>query len=265
MAPSTGEKSLDDILVSDLVKKSSSPGLKHKLVQLSLYSYLEKVQKINWVELEYPLKYVGQKHLYKSHRKRHHRKIYKEQNRNAYNYKEKVSEWPVDMALIYNDGNKKVCELIEVETINISEFWERITSMRLKVKKIEAISQSKHLNLILENVDEIRFSLALNANGLEEADMERLLEEFKRKFGGIERKNGVRAYNIYALKGNLYRYCPQGFNTRMLEALGNVYFKGNKWRQPFRELMASTYMNLRKEGLHELENLYATRPLKVQI
>jgi hypothetical protein len=254
MAPFTRDAHLDDILVSHLVKRSSGPMLKHKLMQLSLYTYLEKKLGVEQVEMEHPLVYAGSAKEHKDYDK----KLRKE----VTTWKGDKPDWPVDIALRYQDGNKKVCELIEVETINLTEFWERFTSMRNKINKVKKIcGKNRDLNPILADADEIRFSFSLNASGLDTETTDKLIEEFVENMGHIDRDNGIRPYKLYILRENLYDLCPPGMNTKILDSVDGAYTRGTRWKPAFKDALASSYQQIRKLEPEKLERLYVVRRL----
>ncbi len=262
MAPNAGDKSLDTILVSDLVDRSSAIGLKHGLVQLSLYRYLETTRNVGWVEMEYPLKYIETFKAKKYQKERHRHNRHNRHMPSGIEYKDHAFTWAVDVALIYKDGDKRVCEFIEVETINISEYWERFSNIRSKINKVETICKNKHINLILNDIDEVRFSLALNAGGLSDDERERLVSEFTERFDGVEYKNGVKAFNLYILKGDVYKFCPKNLNEKMLKAVGYLHPQGDAWREPFKEVMTAAYREIKKQSSDEISSLYAIKPFK---
>ncbi len=257
--PSPSDPNLEDILVSDIVHGAGMPSLKHKLMQLSLYSYLERRVSPEWVEVEYPLKYVGPRDICpdifekpkKSRAKRRRRAREQEGG------KEPVSEWPVDLAMTYTSDGRRVCEFIEVESINVSEFWERLGSINMKAKKLEEIYKNRHLNLILNDVDEVRFSVAINATGLGDRPRERLVRQFREKFAGVA---GVQAYNIYVLEGNIYDFCPDDFNQKMLDNMEGGRSLKENWKAPLKEALASAYGNMRRLDARTLDRLYRTVP-----
>ncbi len=256
MSPSCKEANLEELLSDDLVSSNGGAALKHKLMQLSVFTYIEKTKEVECVEMELPLKYVGPQTLYKlSGKKRLNKKAMKKLERRRTS-SQRISNWPVDVAVVYREGNKRVCELIEVETINMVEFWERLESISMKTKKVEEIYRNKQLNPILNDVDEVRFSLAMNASGLDDGVTRYLTDEFKRRFNGISKSSEVKAHNMYVLRGNVYEYCPQEMNSMMLDSLTPGYSIRNDYKEPLKSIVTAAYRKIRSLGLPELEKLY---------
>ncbi len=261
MAPSTTEPNLEEILSTNLVQANGGAALKHKLMQLSVFAYLEKTKDVECVEMELPLKYVGPQTLYKlTSKKKLNKKARKKLERRRTS-SQGISNWPVDVAVVYREGNRKICELIEVETINMVEFWECLESITMKTQKVEEISRNKQLNWILQGVDEIRFSLAMNASGLDDATTQYLTGEFKKRFGGMPNNSEVRAHSIYLLKENIYGYCPKDLNSLMLDNLTPGYSMRDDYKVPLKSIVTDTYKRIRSLSLPELEKLYKVNPL----
>ncbi len=253
MSPSNTEPNLKDILSTTLVQANGGSALKHKLMQLSVFTYLERTKDVEWVEMEHPLMYIGPQTLYS-------RKSKKKLKR-RHDHSQKKAQWPVDIAVVYREGNKKVCELIEVETINLVEFWERLENISMKVQKVEEISRNKQLNWILQNVDEIRFSLAMNASGLDDGLTQYLTDEFKKRFSGVSPNGEVKSHNLYVLRGNIYEYCPKDLNSLMLDNLTPGYSMRSDYKGPLRPVVTATYQKIRGLSLAELDKLYKVSQL----
>ena len=45
---------------------------------------------------------------------------------------DRMEPWAADVVLIYRENGRKICEVIEVETINISRFYKRIKNINAK-------------------------------------------------------------------------------------------------------------------------------------
>jgi hypothetical protein len=252
MAPSSNDRNLEAILVSNLVRAGNNGTLKHKLFQLSLYTYLSRQESIERVEMEYPLRYFGPRHLDYSRWRRQQKNGYKKQ-----------AKWPVDLAVIYQEGSRRICEFIEVETINIIEFWKRLEAIGFKTRKVEKVYEDRRLNELLENVDEVRFSVALNASGLSDAAVDNLAGEFRRKYiEWLRGKTNISLHKIYLIRGNVYDYCPQDVNLTMLKDLGRGYgFDTDSWRSPLREVLSVAYSNIIHSDPRKLSGLFSIRPL----
>lgn len=239
MAPSPNASNLEELLV-DAIVASDCNSKKHNLMQLSICTYMEKTKGAKRLEVEYPLRYTDSYQLY-----------FKEGGGRANPRKKnklKPATWRVDAAVVYQEDGRNICELIEVETKNLSKYKRRLSNIRKKAKTVEKTYLNRALNAdVFRNADEVRFSLVMGADRLEEIERERLAGEFKKEFGAPFLEGGVVAYNLYLCKNDVCALYPTD-----PEHLGSRHNPARK------RALASAYASMRGNGREESEKLYKT-------
>jgi hypothetical protein len=251
MSPSPKDKNLDALLVDALVPRGGGPSIKHKLMQLSLFAYLNDTKNLEDVEMEYELRFICQKKCKKTSRYSNNKK------------KEKYyAGWSVDLALVYLENNKRVCELVEVESINAAKFWDRLKNIYRKSKTINRIAENKFLNDIIKEADEIRVSIALDSRGLEGDDLACVIDEFKSVYGPIAKKlaysGTINAHNLYLLRDDLYAYLPKSLNPLMLDGLIKGPGINDERRNKMKSAIIAAYNNIKSLYPDKLRRLYNT-------
>lgn len=169
---------LDNILSNGLVSKSLSTN--HVLMQLSIFDYLNRKNDVVFGKTECDF-------------------LYKKKPED-----DRMEPWAADVVLIYRENGRKICEVIEVETINISRFYKRIKNINAKAGRVEKIYDSNGFYRLSANVDEVRFSLAMSSDGLNIGEVHEYLNLFRRRFRGLNYDSEVKPYRIYLTEKNLY-------------------------------------------------------------
>ena len=228
-----GEKGLEDLLIENTI--DNNPSILHKLMQVSTFSYIEKRREIDYADAEYPLKIYRKKMNYSL----------KEKDRE----KLKTDKWNADLILLYNDNGKRICEIVEIETIKADELLRnRKKNIMKKINTIERAYNALELNEILNNVDEVRFSLSLNAVHLTENERYKVTRNIGRKI--IQERNcgykdeKVSLYKIYMLKDNVWDYCADNEDKEFLMNY-NMAMQKNSWKSPLKRVMSELYYNLK--------------------
>jgi hypothetical protein len=237
-----GEKRLEELLIENTI--DNNPSILHKLMQVSTFSYIEKRRDIEYADAEFPLK------------------IYRRRMKYSLNEKDKenlkTNKWNADLILLYNDGGKRICEIVEIETIKADELLHhRKKNIIKKINTIERAYNSIELNDIFKDVDEIRFSLSLNAAHLTENERYRVARNVGRRI--IQERNAsykdekVSLYKIYMLKDNIWNYCPDSKEKEFLINY-NLAMRKNSWKNPLKKVMSELYYNL--EDNEKVKALY---------
>ncbi len=237
-----GERKLEELLIENTI--DNNPSILHKLMQIATYSYIEKRFDIRYADGEHPL-YIYRK-----------RKNYSQNN--GKNEKTKVEVWNADLLLLYEDNGKKVCEVVEIETIKADDLLHhRKKNIIKKIKTVERAYNALEMNKTLQNVDEIRFSLSLNAAHLTETERYRIAKHISKSI--IEERNSdykeekISLYKIYLLKDNIWEYCPESSEKDFLINYNNTKRK-NSWKMPLKSVMKDLYYNLKDNG--KVKQLY---------
>ncbi len=237
-----GERRLEELLIENTI--DNNPSIFHKLMQVSTFSYIEKRQDIDYADAEYPL------HIYR-------KKMNYTLNENGKKDLE-IEDWNADLILLYNDKGKRICEVVEIETIKADELLHhRKKNIIKKINTIERAYNTIELNEIFKDAEEIRFSLSLNAAHLTENERYRMA----RKIGSriIQERNSrykdekVSLYKIYMLKDNLWGYCTDDEDKEFLLNY-NLAMRKNAWKNPLKRVMSQLYYNLKDDA--KVKSLY---------
>jgi hypothetical protein len=243
-----GEKRLEELLIENTI--DNNPSILHKLMQVSTFSYIEKKKEIDYADAEYPLKIYRKKINYSLNEKD------KE--------KLKTDIWNADLIMLYNDNGKRICEIVEIETIRADKLLHhRKENIIKKINTIERAYNAPELNEILRDIDEIRFSLSLNAAHLTENERYKVARNISRNI--IQERNrdykdeNVSLYNIYMLKDNIWDYCTDNEDKEFLMDY-NLAMKRNIWKNPLKKVMSELYYNLKDN--EKVKSLYERRYFK---
>ncbi|MCL4362791.1 MAG: hypothetical protein QXD02_00525 [Candidatus Parvarchaeum sp.] len=230
-----GERRLEELLIENTI--DNNPSIFHKLMQVSTFSYIEKKREIDYADAEYPLQI---------YRKRMNYSVNENEKK-----KLKTDKWNADLVLLYNDNGKRICEIVEIETIKADELLHhRKKNILKKIRTVERAYNAVELNEILK-VDEIRFSLSLNAAHLTENERYRVARRIGSKI--VEERNAdykdekVSLYKIYMLKDNVWDYCPESEEKEFLMSY-NLAMRKNSWKNPLKKVMAQLYYNLKDDS-----------------
>jgi len=228
-----GEKRLEELLIENTI--DNNPSILHKLMQVSTFSYIEKRREIDYADAEYPL------NIY---RKRMNQSL-KEEDKE----KLKTDEWNADLILLYNDNGKRICEIVEIETIKADELLHhRKKNIIKKINTIERAYNALEINDILKDVDEVRFSLSLNAAHLTENERYRVAKNIGKRITQERNKSykdeKIDLYKIYMLKDNVWKYCTDNEDKEFLMNY-NMSMRKNAWKNPMKRVMSDLYYNLK--------------------
>ena len=237
------KEKLDELLIRNVIDQN--PSILHKLMQVSTFSYVEKKRDIYYADGEYPLKLYAKE-----------RKPYKSEKQLT---KPAIDFWDADVILLYNDDGKNVCEIIEVETAKADELLKhRKKNIIKKLSIIEKAYGSAGLNEIFNDIDEVRFSLSINAAHLKENEMYKAAREISRVITQERNKNykyeEIKLYKIYMLKDNIWDYCRDGDDKDLLLRY-NLMQEKNIWKKPLKRIMSQLYYSL--EDKNKVNSLYA--------
>ncbi len=162
---------LDNILSAELLSKSISTD--HILMQLSMFDYLDRRKKVTFAKTEYEF-------------------LYKDEPEDK-----RMKPWAADLVLIYKEADKKICEVIEVETINLSRFNRRIKNINAKGLRVEKIQKSYGFYHLATDIDEVRFSVAMSGDFLDDGQVAAYLKSFRNKFRTLDKNSAVTPYKVY--------------------------------------------------------------------
>ncbi|MCL4399001.1 hypothetical protein M1293_00605 [Candidatus Parvarchaeota archaeon] len=225
------KRRLDDILISGLLdKRGSGPSILHKIMQISAFAFVDSRKNVYFASMEQDLRYT------------------EPGLRNDNNIR-----WSADILLKYRENGKNIAEIIETETINLMEYWMRIDRINNKYEIVEKIAADKDENRVLQDADEIRFSIAVNCQDMKKELMDVLIRGFSNDFQWQRHHLRVVPYNLYVLKKNLYNYCPTDINSSILDSSLGV--KG-QWKSALRAGLRKIYLSLYKNHA-ELDSLYS--------
>lgn len=230
------DRKLEELLIENTI--DNNPSIFHKLMQVSTFSYIEKRREIDYSDAEYPL-YI--------YRKRMNHSLNEDEKKRL-----KTEKWNADLILLYNDNGKRICEIVEIETIKADELLHhRKKNILKKIRTIERAYNAIELNNILKDADEIRFSLSLNAAHLTENERYRVAKRIGSKIA--EERNAdykeekVSLYKIYMLKDNVWDYCPESQEKEFLISY-NLAMRKNSWKNPLKKVMTQLYYNLKDDS-----------------
>ncbi len=230
MAPSPKDSNLEELLLSD-IKNTLRSTTKHLLMQLSTATYLENTKPIENIRLEYLFKYSGKpENHYRSQREP----------------KDGIYKWSADIVVVYNEGEKRVCEVVEVETINLFAFWERFDRLGLKSRKVSEIIKSRDINTILNDVDEVRFSIVIDAAGIDSGVQKQLIDQFRYRFNNLQKSSDLAYHNIYLLQDYTHLY-NTSLNVNILDASKSEYPWLNWQNKPLKKELLTAYKTMRKD------------------
>ena len=230
------DRKLEELLVENTI--DNNPSIFHKLMQVSTASYIEKKRDLQYADGEFPL-YIYRRRMNYTPNKEDRDRM-------------KTDKWNADLILLYNDNGKKVCEIVEIETIKADELlFHRRKNIIRKINTVERAYNAKEINRIFDGIDEVRFSLSLNAAHLTENERYRVA----RKIGSsvIQERNksykdeDITLYKIYMLKDNVWKYCTDNEDKEFLINY-NQAMRRNAWKNPLRRVMLDLYENLKDDS-----------------
>lgn len=230
------DRKLEELLIENTI--DNNPSIFHKLMQVSTASYIEKKTDLQYADGEFPLYIYRRRMNYTP----------KEEERNRM----KTEKWNADLILLYNDSGKKVCEIVEIETIKADELlFHRRKNIIRKINTVERAYNAKEINKIFDDVDEVRFSLSLNAAHLTENERYRVARKISSSV--IQERNksykdeDITLYRIYMLKDNVWKYCTDSDDKEFLINY-NQAMRRNAWKNPLRRVMLDLYENLKDDS-----------------
>lgn len=229
------EGRLDELLIENTIDKN--PSLLHKLMQVSTFSYIEKRREIDYADAEYPL------HIY---RKKMNYSLNENSKKNL-----RIDDWNADLILLYNDGGKRICEIVEIETIKADELlYHRRKNILNKIKTVESAYNAHDINKIFEGTEEVRFSLALNGVHLNEKEKHMIARRISRNItqerNRSYKEEDVHLHSIYMLKDVLWDYCRDGKDKEFLMNY-NLAMDKDAWKTPLKNVMTLLYADLSAE------------------
>ncbi|EFD92952.1 MAG: hypothetical protein BJBARM5_0326 [Candidatus Parvarchaeum acidophilus ARMAN-5] len=241
------KRTLEEVLIENTI--DNNPSILHKLMQISSYSYIENNRdNIMYADGEYPL-YI-------------HSNV-KRPAKNRYGKRRSDTErWNADLAIVYKENERKICEIVEIETIRADRLLEhRKKHIIKKIKTVERAYKSRDINGIFADVDEIRFSLSLNAVNLNKYSRYKTARNISQKIN-CERNKGYKEeklslYRIYMLKEELFSYCRDSDEKNLLMNF-NTTMPKNIWKKPIKKIMTELYYDLKDSK--NTDNLYEYRP-----
>ncbi len=234
------KQNLEDLLINDTI--DNNPSILHKMMQLSTFSYIERKHDLSYADAEFPL-YI--------YRRKLNYAINEEDKKHL-----KTDKWNADIILRYEESGKKICEIVEVETINADELLHhRQKNIMKKISIVERAYDAKALNKIFEDVDEVRFSLSLNSVRLDENQRYRTAKKISNNI--IQSRNNgyknesINLYKIYMLKDDLWDYCKDSEEKELLMYY-NQAMRKNIWKIPLKEVLKQLYTDLDDKKLDSL-------------
>jgi hypothetical protein len=235
-------KTLEEMLIDDVV--DNNPSILHKLMQVSTFSYIEKRRPLDYADGEFPLY---------AYRKNKNGTIKKDDSGNF-----QAERWNADLLLLYNDDGKRVCEIVEIETVAADELLHhRKKNIVKKIATVERAYDTMKLNRIFQNADEIRFSLSLNAVHLTEKERYEVAKQISKSviwdMNHSYKDNKVSLYKIYMLKDSVWDYCSENEEKQFLMKY-NYTMQKNLWKKPIRKTMLDLYYNLKDQ--QKVKQLY---------
>ncbi len=242
------DNKLDELLIENTI--DNNPSILHKLMQISTYSYIEKIKDIEYADGEFAL------NIYRN-------KINYGMNENQKKML-KTEKWNADLILIYNDNGKKICEIVEIETIKADWLLKhREKNIIKKISIVERAYNAMEMNDILKGVDEIRFSLSLNAAHMTDKERYKVSRHIGKTIRNDRNSNykeeKLSLYNIYLLRDNIWNYCPESEEKEFLIGYNETMHKGI-WKKPLKEVMHKMYENLKNP--YKAKSLYEIHRFK---
>ena len=219
-----GERKLEELLIENTI--DNNPSIIHKLMQVSTYSYIEKEFDIKYADGEYPLNIYWKRTDYN---------LSKDKQKEL-----KTDKWNADLILLYNDNGKNVAEIVEIETIRADELLHhRKKNIMKKINTVNMAYSALERNEIFKNIDEIRFSLSLNAAHLTEDERYKVVLNVGNSIIDGTRdprytNEKISLYRIYLLKDNLWDYCPESDEKEFVMDY-NYTVQKNSWKTPLKK------------------------------
>lgn len=212
--------SLESLLVSKLVA-SGKQNVYHKMMQLSTLAYLETEHDLTYVDLEGNLRCAKQ--------------------RNSRRGPQRYENWPADIVVKYSEDGLNVCEIVEVETRSAGEFGKKIKTLRKKESKVEKARLAGSANAVLSDVDEVRFSIAINGLKLGENGAGEYAERIASELGK-DRAQTIKRHRVYILKKDVYGLCRESMKA---DVTGCLRTRGGDWKTAMSGLLRSSYEDMR--------------------
>lgn len=241
------KRTLEEVLIENTI--DNNPSILHKLMQISSYSYIENNRdNIIYADGEYPL-YI-------------HSNV-KRPAKNRYGKKRSNTErWNADLAIVYKENERKICEIVEIETIDADRLLlHRKKHIIKKIKTVERAYNNKDINGIFTDIDEIRFSLSLNAAKLDTSTRYKTARKISEKINDERNKmykeEKLSLYRIYLLKEDIFSYCRDSDEKNLLMNF-NMTMPKNIWKKPIKTVMTELYYDLKNN--ENTDNLYEYHP-----
>lgn len=143
------------------------------------------------------------------------------------------SKWPADLILSYYENGSKIIEIIEVETRIIERYGDRFVNLKHKERRANKAAYLRDFNKLMSDADEVRFSVAMNASRISDADLYRCLKGFVDRFDELGNGIDIKEHNIYLLRSDLSgfisnnRHREKDYIKRDLSrSLDDMYSKG---------------------------------------
>ncbi len=172
---------------------------KHKIMQLSFLAYFidnsNVGRKIDSIFLEYPFM-VGKK-----------------------------EQWKPDILISYIEDERRIIQIIEVETLNVSNqkltgiYGNKgeLTRISKKENKIVKAMRNSLDDIFSDPVDALRFSVAFNGEDLLYSEIEERINTFKRNFEESYPKPKIERYERQDLYAYVFSGYPDDIDRRSLE------------------------------------------------
>ncbi len=237
-------ESLDSILIRDLM--NNSPMIYHKMMQVSTFSYLEKKHNPYFVRGEFRLPYCRE-----------------EEGKSIEDF------WEADLAIKYDENGKSIYEIVEIETVHITDVGRRLYNIRKKADIVEKIldykdqehhnsEKHRHFHTHMKNVDEIRFSVAIDGKYMQQPYLNNSIDWAKQRLKDVSIK-GAKIHNLYILTDNLYDHCPDNGDKVVLMNY-NASMK-NFWKTPMLNTLNTLYRRFSTDN-SGIESIYIDTPMK---
>ena len=177
---------LEEVLIDDVATSGAS--LYHKLTQMAVYKYESSRRDLEAARMEYM--------------------FYFYRNGKGKGRMQSKKMWPADVVIRYNEGNKRIVEIIEVRTMTTNTFRLGTNKIKKKLSMAEEALPYRNLNHILYGADEVRFSIAISTTRMDKAKAEAGAYKLARRLGKLKTQYGMKTSSVLLVKDDLFKYCP---------------------------------------------------------
>ena len=95
----------------------------------------------------------------------------------------------------------------------------------------------------MNDIDEIRFSIAMDANGLDAETQKHFVNQFRYRFNNMPKSKGFKYHNVYLLQD--YNFYSASLSANILDKFERGYPAKNEWFSPLRDELIKSYSNMR--------------------